>query len=71
MQSSIDRHVVVVQLSCVLIVGKGSWQNRFVYDIRESTDIANTKVFNTPFRELYCRHDHPLISVLTVEVGRV
>ena len=36
----------VVQLSCVLIVGKESWQNRFVYNIQEFTNIVNTKVFN-------------------------
>ena len=58
-------------LSCVLVVCKGSWLNGFVYNIRESMDIVNTKVFNTPFRESYCRHDHPLISALVVEVGRV
>ena len=61
----------VVQLSCVLIVDKGSRQNRFMYDTWDSMDIVNTKVFNTPSCELYYRHDHPLISALIVEVGRV
>ena len=38
--------VVVVRAVVRAVVRKGSWLNGFMYDIQESADIVNSKVFN-------------------------
>ena len=49
--------VVVVCAVVRAVVRKGLWLNGFVYDIRESTDIVNTKLFNTTLLPTaLCRH---------------
>ena len=68
--NAIDTSIVIV-IVVRAVVRKILWLNGFAYDIRKSTDIVNTKVFNTPFCKSYCRHDPPLISALIVEVERV